>query len=141
MCNPPRSRTIARLRPVAVTHAVIAVVLLMAPSASMAGDTWLLCTAKRHVAVLDSEKFDRALAAGEWNPTMSEADAQKAITKLSATALRCFLKPGDKVHLQSSSVVRDPIWLAFSDGDESCVGVVLGKSALECGPPSDKPSW
>lgn len=71
---------------------------------------------------------------------MPEAEAQKTIAKFSAATARCILKPGDKVHLKNSSVVRDPIWLAFSDDDTSCVGVVLGKSGFECGAPSDKPS-
>lgn len=140
MSSVPRSRTIARLRPVTGMHAVIAAVLLAAPSTSWAGDTWLSCTVKRHVPILDSEKFDRALAAGEWDPTMSEADAQKAIAKLSAATVRCILNPGDKVQLLNNAVVRDPIWIAIGE-DESCVGVVLGKSALECEPPSDRPSW
>lgn len=141
MCSPSRSRTMAGPRRFAVHFAVFTFTLIAMMGTSWAGDTWLSCTAKRHVLVLDSEKFDRAVAAGEWDPTGSEADAQNAITKLSATALKCFLKPGDKVHLKNSSVVRDPIWLAFSDDDTSCVGVVLGKSPFECGPPSDKPSW
>lgn len=140
MCSVRRSRVMAELRRFAVPFA-LGTFVLATTTASWAGDTWLSCTAKRHVPVLDAEKFDRALAAGELDPTMSEADAQKAITKLSATTLKCFLKPGDKAHLKNSSVVRDPIWLAFGDDDTSCVGVVLGKSGLECGPPSDKPSW
>jgi hypothetical protein len=130
----------AGLRRFAV-HFIVVTFVLATTATSWAADTWLSCTAKRHVPVLDAEKFDRAVAAGEWSSTMSEADAQKSITKLSATTVKCFLKPGNKVHLKNSSVVRDPIWLAFSDDETSCVGVVLGKSGFECGPPSDRPSW
>jgi len=141
MCSGCRSRFMTGLRRFAVPFAVVTFVLTAATGASWAADTWLSCTAKRHVPVLDAEKFDRAVAAGEWSPSMSEGDAQKAIAKFSAATARCILKPGDKVHLKNSSVVRDPIWLAFSDDDTSCIGVVLGKSGFECGPPSDRPSW
>jgi len=132
MSSRPHRRTMAGLRWITGVSALVSAVVLADPHASEADEILLSCTAKRHVAVLDVDKVDKALADGDLRSSMSEGEAQTAITKLSATALKCFLKPGDKVRLANTSVVRDPIWLAFSGEDSSCMGVVFGKSAFEC---------
>lgn len=136
--SPQSPITPSRLhRPVGVFALVVA--LLVIPSEGWAGDTWYSCKVNQLVMVFDSDKFDDALKSGRWTPGMSEVQAQKALLQLGATARRCWLKPGEKVHLLNTDKVRPPLGLAFSDKDESCRGVVLGRSALACGAPSDKP--
>lgn len=132
MSNVSFSGTMIRLRWIMGASALLATLVVPAPSVSGADRVVLSCTAKRHVSVLDGEKVDKALAAGDLSSSMSEAEAQHAINKLSATALKCILKPGDKVSLVNTSVVHDPIWIAISDDDSSCVGIVFGKAAFDC---------
>ncbi len=137
MCRSPKS-PIERHRPWRLSL-IAMLALLVSPSAGWADDTWFSCKVKQLVMVFDSDKFDDALKSGLWTPGMSEAQTQKALLQLGATARRCWLKPGEKVHLLNTAQVRAPLGLAFSDKDESCRGVVLGRSALACGAPSDKP--
>lgn len=132
MSSLPCSRTTAGLRWIVGSSALLATVVVLAPRVSAADKVVLSCTAKRHAPVLDAEKVDKALAAGDLSSSMSEAEAQTAINKLSATALKCIFKPGDKVSLVNTSVVHDPIWIAISDDDSSCVGIVFGKAAFDC---------
>lgn len=122
-----------------MSHAAIAAVLLAPPTISWAGDVWLSCTATRPVAVLDAEKFGSAVAAGGRGLPLSEAEAQDVKAMLSSTSRKCWLKPGEKVHLQNRGLIRDPVWLVFSDIDKPCGGIVVDKSDFECGPPSDLP--
>lgn len=132
MSSHQSSQTMAGLRWIVGASALLATLVVPASRASGADKVVLSCTAKRHAPVLDAEKVDKALAAGDLSSSMSEAEAQAAITKLSASALKCIFKPGDKVSLVNTSVVRDPIWVAVGDDDSSCAGMVFGKAAFDC---------
>ncbi len=132
MSNVSFSGPMIRLRWIMGASALLATLVVPAPLVSGGDRVVLSCTAKRHVSVLDGEKVDTALAAGDLSSSMSEVEAQNAINKLSATALKCIFKPGDKVSLVNTSVVHDPIWIAISDDDSSCAGIVFGKAAFDC---------